>query len=71
MYSVACVCGLFIEFIGLFCVCCSVMFVFCLCSVCGLCVVCCVAVCCFAGLSCVYVSLLSFVFPLLVLFVMV
>ena len=58
MYDMACVSCLFIDFIGLRCVRCSVIsssFMF---LVCVLVVVCCVDVCCFIGLSCVYVLLL-------------
>ena len=55
-------CLLFIDFIGLFCVCCYVMFLSVVFGVYVLFVVCGVAVCCFIGLSCVYALLLLFCF---------
>ena len=60
VYVMACICCLFIDFIGLACVRCSIIFLFCFIGVdeIVLFVMCCAAVCCFIGLSCVYVLLL-------------
>ena len=62
VYGMAWSCCLFIDFIGVFCVRCSVMLSCVVFGVYGLFVVCCVAVCCFIGLSRVCVLLLLFCF---------
>ena len=61
VYVLACMCCLVIDFIGLLCVGCDVIFVVFV-GVHVLFVVCCGAVCCFIGLSCVYVLLVLFCF---------
>ena len=69
VYVMACIRRLFIEFIGLFCVCCSVLFLFfcfwCACAVCGV-LCCCVLLHWFVGRVWFAVVLLfSFLFLLL------
>ena len=58
VYVMAWMCCLFIDFVGLICVCGSGSFVFVASGVCVLSVVCCVAGWCFIGWSCVHVLLL-------------